>query len=241
MFLAGIQRLGFWLFDLKSKSFRSSSGRAGYLSLLVQREVTRRKHAPEHCALRTSCPKGSRQRPGSANCTSVCNSGIGAIHRAAPDGPNRPLPPQCNGAPGRARARASCAQKPKKGRGVVGARFIAPGFAFDLVPSFDPGVPVSRVERVGREKPRSGASRRRGIRPTRRDALRFSRPTRGERKLLPLKVKDAKAKALDSRLRGNDEQKPGAMNRASMRESGSAPRAIAEMMSESKMNKGART
>ena len=49
---------------LKSQSFHSSCGGAGHFSLLVQRKVTKRKHAPFGRALRASCPAGSRAHSG---------------------------------------------------------------------------------------------------------------------------------------------------------------------------------
>ena len=46
---------------------------SGFLSLLVQRKEPK-KHAPAPCALWASCPKGSRHRSGSADCTSCATA-----------------------------------------------------------------------------------------------------------------------------------------------------------------------
>ena len=76
----------------------------GHFLLLVQEKVTKEKHT---LTLRFSgsCPKSPRQRPGSAEGTSMYPA-ESARSRADPDGPDRPLPPQREGAPER---RASCA------------------------------------------------------------------------------------------------------------------------------------
>ena len=80
--------------------------RAGHFLLLVQEKVTKEKHT---LTLRFSgsCPKSPRQRPGSAEGTSMYPA-ESARSRADPDGPDRPLPPQREGAQKR---RASCAPK----------------------------------------------------------------------------------------------------------------------------------
>src|SRR5438309_5263179 len=80
--------------------------RAGQFLLLVQEKVTKEKHT---LTLRFSgsCPKSPRQWPGSAQGTSMYPA-ESARSRADPDGPDRPPPPQREGAPER---RASCAPK----------------------------------------------------------------------------------------------------------------------------------
>ena len=78
--------------------------------MLVQRKEPK-KHAPAHCARRASCASGPRQRSGSADCTSCATAESARSLAPPPAGPDRPLPPQCHGAQGRAKARESCAQK----------------------------------------------------------------------------------------------------------------------------------
>ena len=85
--------------------------RAGHFLLLVQEKVTKEKHT---LTLRFSgsCPKSPRQRPGSAEGTSMYPA-ESARSRADPCGPDRPLSPQCEGAQKR---RASCAPEPSTRR-----------------------------------------------------------------------------------------------------------------------------
>ncbi len=95
---------------------RASTRPAGErLTFSARAEKVSKETRPRTLRPSGSCPKGPPQRPGSANCTSLCNSGIGAIHRADPSGPCRPLPPQCNGDPEEPEQRASCAPEPEQG------------------------------------------------------------------------------------------------------------------------------
>ena len=122
---------------------------SGSFSLLVRRKEPK-KHAPEHCALWASCPKGARQRPGSADCTSCATAECARSLARTPAGPDRPLPPQGHGAPGRARARASCAQKPEQS-------------SFALAVALDPGPRQPRQGQAGNAR-----------RVARRDAREFA-------------------------------------------------------------------
>ena len=108
---AGIQLLRCFEWFESRASTRPADVRVTFF--LQRRKVTKRRRL-RRLRPSSSCPKGPRQRPGSANCTSVCNSGIGAIHRADPRRPCRPPPPQCNGDQEKPEPHASCAPKPKQ-------------------------------------------------------------------------------------------------------------------------------
>jgi len=116
MLLAGIQCLCF-LFFFKSKGFHSSSGRAAYF--LCSCKESRQRNTPQRIA-----PFGHRaQRVRVIGRVPLIAHPVQQRNRRDPSrrpfGPDRPLPPQCHGAPGRAKRARPARRSQSKAAFVV--------------------------------------------------------------------------------------------------------------------------
>ena len=192
--------------------------------MLVQRKEPK-KHAPAPCARRASCASGARQRPGSADCTSCATAECARSLARTPAGPDRPLPPQGHGGPGKSQARASCAQKQEaKGRSEA-------AFALDSGPRQPRRGQAGTARRVARRDAREFANGQEAHRAnpglTLRTAAGSAAPgvhffwllffvqakksdplarMRAEKRRDAVRA-ESRAKALDSGFRRNDERK----------------------------------
>jgi len=112
--------------------FPLASLRAGYFSLLVQREVTKRKDTPTATPTRHPAPWIRERRPGFADSASCADGERACIRARAPGGPSRPPSTVADGDPGKSGAllRAEANSRMRAARGLCGQEgraFGSPG------------------------------------------------------------------------------------------------------------------